>query len=334
MTAMLKALRVLFVLFMICAGFFFVIIFNVTVPRDARGKKTVFTVRQGQTVMEIASALEKQKIIRNSFAFELLVRASHDESRIKAGDYRLSPRMSILQIMEKLVKGDVIKDLFTIPEGSRVRDVAAALERMHSGSSVDFLDVATMNRSIHVGGLCPENLEGFLFPDTYEVPHGAGAKEVAEMMTRRFEEVVMPVYEGTTKENRPGLLEIVTIASLVENEARLESERPLIASVYYNRLRKDMPLQCDATIQYVLGGTKPYLDYSDLKIESPYNTYLHRGLTPGPICNPGLSSIKAALMPAEEKYLYYVLNDKKGDGSHVFSVSYEEHERAIKNYQK
>jgi UPF0755 protein len=260
------------------------------------------------------------------------VRISGDESRIKAGEYELSPQLSALQILEKFVRGDVLKRGFTVPEGSRLTTIAKILEQEHIVRSEDFLAIATGNKRITIGELCPVNLEGFLFPDTYQTPSTVTPAEVVEMMVKRFEEVIMPACRSASSE--ADLISVVTMASLVENEAKLDTERPVIAAVYYNRIRKGMALQCDATIQYILGNTKPYLDYSDLKIESPYNTYLYPGLPPGPICNPGLKSVEAALRPAQVDYLYYVLNDKKGDGSHVFSATYEDHVRAIKNYQK
>jgi len=155
-------------------------------------------------------------------------------------------------------------------------------------------------------------------------------------MIGAFNDKVVPMYEKK-KKNLPyplSLAQVVTLASLVEREAQLANERPIIATVYYNRLKKGMKLECDATIQYALGKPRHVLKYSDLRIKSPYNTYLHGGLPPGPIANPGLDSIKAVLEPERNDYLYYVRNDVKNDGSHVFSKTFNEHQAAIDKHQK
>jgi UPF0755 protein len=222
----------------------------------------------------------------------------------------------------------------TVPEGATVACIGDLLERRGILSAREFSHFCLDNKEISIDGSIPLSLEGFLYPDTYQLPYRLNAEVVARAMTARFEEVIIPLYQASPEGKKNGLSTVVVIASLVEREARLDRERPVIAAVYYNRLKRGMPLQCDATIQYILGATKPVLGYEDLKIPSPYNTYLHPGLPPGPIGNPGAPSIRAALQPGKDRYLYYVADEKKGDGSHIFSYTYEEHKKAIRDYQE
>jgi len=177
----------------------------------------------------------------------------------------------------------------------------------------------------------PRHLEGFLFPATYEFPAGLAEKEIIGLMLQRFDAVLTPELQRRSQAMGLSVREVVTLASLVEREARLDEERPIIAAVFLNRLRRGMRLESCATIQYILGKQKEKLTYRDLQIPSPYNTYLHDGLPPGPIANPGLASIKAVLYPAEVDYLYFVA---RGDGSHYFSRTLGEHQTAARRYQR
>lgn len=330
-STILKALRVVFVLFILAAIVSVYLISQMTASPGGREDR-LFEVKEGETARQISRNLEDQGVIKSRLAFRLLVRLSHGESRIKAGKYRMSPGMNSLQVLEKLVKGKVERLSFTVPEGSEAREIAQILERQSIVKAGDFMEVVTDPKIMKVGEYEPENLEGYLFPDTYLMSGSSTPEEVALLMVNKFNDAVLPVYR---RKARPfSLPDTVILASLVEMEARLDIERPVIAGVLCNRLRKKMPLQCDATIQYILRERKALLSYDDLKIESPYNTYLNQGLPPGPICSPGLSSLKAAMEPGKVKYLYYVVNDEKADGSHIFSMTYDDHLRAIEKYQK
>jgi len=330
-SSILKALRIVFVLFILAA---IVSVYLISQMMSSPGGREdrLFEVKEGEAARQIARNLEDQGVIKSSIAFRLLIRLSHGESRIKAGKYRIPPAMNSLQVLEKLVKGKVESFSFTIPEGSESREIAQILENQNICKATDFMGVVTDPGTMKVGSYKPENLEGYLFPDTYLMSGSSTPEEAASLMVNRFNDAVLPVYRRKVRPfSLPGT---VILASLVEMEAKLDSERPVIAGVLCNRLRKRMPLQCDATIQYILRERKAALSYSDLKIESPYNTYLNQGLPPGPICNPGLSSLKAAMDPGEVKYLYYVVNDEKADGSHIFTATYDDHLRAIEKYQK
>ncbi|MBI2251547.1 MAG: endolytic transglycosylase MltG, partial [Armatimonadetes bacterium] len=190
------------------------------------------------------------------------------------------------------------------------------------------------NNSYKINGYIISNLEGYLFPDSYYFPKNSKANIIIETMLKRFKDQILPIYNQNKPKLKYSLKQIIILASLVEMEAYLIEEQPLIASVYYNRLKLNMLLQCDATIQYSLPKFKPYLTYNDLKINSPYNTYQNLGFPPGAIANPGKRAVLASFFPAKTNYLYYVRNDLKGDGSHIFSNNYAEHLAAIKKYQR
>lgn len=332
MKAIVRILKFLFFCFLVVAILMFYFLYSISVPKKS-GFKTVFKVAKGDGAGVIARNLKNEGLIDNALCFRLLVRFAHAQTKIKAGDYELNSDMNSISILEKLVKGDVIMRAFTIPEGSTLKDMAKIFDEKQIIRQDDFTNLTEDNKSIKIGEICPAKLEGFLFPETYHISYDASPEDVIRAMTKMFEQKALPLYNVSALKKRFSLTEVITLASLVEKEAKLNKERPVIAAVYLNRIKLDMPLECDATIQYVLKDIKPNLTYEDLKTESPYNTYLNRGLPPGPICNPGYPSIEAVFSPAKAKYLFYVLNDRKGDGSHVFTTSYKDHLRAIENYQ-
>jgi len=303
------------------------------------GPPRVFDVASGTSPSGLAQDLEDQKIIRSAQAFRVLLRATRF-GNLHAGRYKIGPAMSPYEIVKALEEGPLKTPAVsvTFPEGKTLREIAAILESKTHLSGRDFQSIAQTPWRLSIYDKhkwLPKDrtAEGFLFPDTYQVPEDATATQVLDMMLGRFEQLVLPEMKGS---NRPltDLPAVVTLASLVEAEAQVAAERPRIAGVYTNRLERDMLLECDATVQYALGKRKPVLLYEDLEIESPYNTYKHKGLPPGPIANPGLASIKAALEPEHHDFLFYVRNDVRNDGSHVFSRTYAEHDEAIRRYQR
>lgn len=292
-------------------------------------------VAKGASAGEIADKMEKAGVIRNALLFRVVVRMAEAGRDIKPGKYMIDPNDNMMEILHQLRKGIGKLRLVTIPEGLTLPQVAKLMEEKDVVSEEDFLNAAS-EKMFAVNGRTLENLEGYLLPDTYDIPARYDASRVIEVLVESFKDKVVPLYKRK-KDNLPrklSLHQVVTLASMVEREAKVPDERPIIAAVYYNRLKKGMKLECDATVQYALGKNKEVLKYSDLEVKSPYNTYLHKGLPPGPICNPGISSIKAVLEPKDVDYLYYVRNDVKDDGSHVFSKTYSEHQRAIRKYQK
>ena len=275
----------------------------------------VVNIPSGTNAKEIVYILEKNEIIRkNNYTFRILIKLMKLEDQLKYGEYNLSPSMNMIQILDKLVKGEVIVYKITIPEGYTSSQIAELLEKNEIAEKEAFLKLVKDSE---------KTPEGYLFPDTYEVPKKYGAEKMVKVMLANFNQVAL-VNKFTDKAEEIGfsLDEIIILASIIEKEAKFSEEKSKVSSVFHNRLKTGMKLQSCATIQYILGEPKEILDENDLKIESSYNTYLYKSLPPGPICNPGLDSIIAALEPAEEDYLYFVLGE---NGRHIFSKTYQEH---------
>jgi UPF0755 protein len=279
----------------------------------------------------LVAQLQREGLIRNDLAFRLLAQANaaRYHKQPQAGYYDLSPSMAAEEIWQRLAAGEVAKRKVTFPEGFTVEQMA---ERLQSKLEVDAGLFKAAALGLRVKRSLPFKLpaglvEGYLFPTTYTLPVGAEAEQVVGEMAATFSEVFFRPHRAEIEGHKLSLHEIVTLASLVEREARVAEERALIAGVLMNRLQKGMRLQCDASVQYALGQHKSRLLYRDLKVDSPYNTYLHAGLPPGAICNPGLAALKAALRPAKTEALFYVA---RADGSHVFTRTYEEHLQAIR----
>lgn len=299
-------------------------------------------IKSGSTARQIAEELYKQDIIKSRTLFKLVLNLKGLENSLKAGVYNIKPEYNLLDIIDLLATGRVATFRVTIPEGFTVKEIASRLAVLTAYSEEEFLRYARVNPG---KDYLPEDkniiypLEGFLYPDTYIIPTEYKPGQILEVMLSVFEsrwlERIRTAVDSTgeietdldvKKEivSKYTLHEIITIASLIEKEAKLDKEKPLVAAVIYNRLRENMYLQVDACIQYILGERKERILYSDLRIDSPYNTYLYPGLPPGPIANPGAESIKAALNPADVDYLFYFALQ---DGSHVFTRTYSDHLR-------
>lgn len=298
-------------------------------PASSTPRYTVVAIPRNAGALQIGVRLRRHGIIRSARAFSLMARLLGESRNLKAGDYRLSPHMSLAQIVSIIARGESVSIWVTIPEGYTINQVAERLEELGLVSKRRFILLAqTGGKSFHIPGLkLPSNLEGYLFPDTYKFSRRANERQIIETMLANFAWKVAKPLKREFAESTLPMPQVITLASLVEREAKKPEERPLIAGVLLNRLRLGMPLQCDASVQYALGTHKARLSIEDTKVDSPYNTYQHKGLPPGPICNPGLACIKAVLNPAPTRYLYYVA---KPDGSHVFSTTFEEHVRAKK----
>lgn len=325
---------VLVVLFLLTLPVLF-FTYQIITPQG-EAEERAFEIKQGDSLTEIAYNLKKENFIRSSFCFKLLGYLSKNADNIKFGEYRLNSGMNSVEILRKILKGEVIMHLVTIPEGYTLKQIAELLETSGVSNKEDFLKAALNNKLTIYNCFAPENLEGYLFPDSYSFAKNTPPDLVIDKMLSSFKEKVFPLFKEKNNPSANGLSfnQLITLASMIEAEARVDSERPVIASVYYNRLKEGWPLECDATIQYVLQERKFNLRFSDLKIISPYNTYLNKGLPPAPIGAPGISSIKAAVHPSKTGYFFYVRNDLKNDGSHIFTKSYSQHLAAIKKYQK
>jgi len=291
-------------------------------PRE----KVAVVIPEGSSVNDISTILVQRKIISNTWAFKFYLFTSGKTEKLKPGRYVFGKNSAYRKVIDDLVKGP-IKEIYdiTIPEGFTLRQIGERLSNK-GGLNYNEFEVLVSDLKIYdydfLKSVKASNLEGYLFPNTYRLDAETQISEVINKMLEEFKKNYsliknrkMPVKLNTHQ--------IVTLASLVEKEAKLKEEQPIIAGVIYNRLKKNMKLEIDATIQYVLEKRKKKLTYNDLKTDSPYNTYKFAGLPPGPICNPGKSALQSALKPAKVKYLYYVLTDEKS-GKHFFTDSYKE----------
>ena len=275
----------------------------------------VVNIPSGTNAKEIVNVLGNNEIIRkNNYTFRILIKIMKLEDQLKYGEYNLSPSMNMLQILDKLVKGEVITYKITIPEGYTCKQIAELLEKKEIAEKEVFLELVKNKE---------KSWEGYLFPDTYEVPKKYGAENTVKLMLSNFNQIATKnKFEDKAEKIGFSLDEIIILASIIEKEAKFTEEKSKVSSVFHNRLKTGMKLQSCATIQYILEEPKEKLDENDLKIDSPYNTYLYKGLPPEAICNPGLDSIMAALDPEEGDYLYFVLGE---NGRHIFSKTYQEH---------
>ncbi len=285
----------------------------------------------GADSFEIANILRQQAVIKNKFLFILLSRVLNWEKDLKAGNYEFSSS-NMINILRKLKKGEIKRSRITIPEGLPRWEVLHILEKEKIIKKNDFL--ALVNDPGIFEEEFPflssvESLEGYLYPDTYYFFVEENEVQVIKKFLLRFQEIVVPLYEEKISRNDLSAEEIIILASIVEKEAQISLEKPIIAAVFHNRLEKGMRLRADPTVKYALGNFQERLTYEDLTVSSPYNTYVYQGLPPGPICNPGKDSIYAVLYPDEVDYLYFVA---KGDGTHKFSNTYEEHLEAVSKY--
>ncbi len=306
---------------------------EISVSASVDGKPVPYQIKSGATGRSVASDLEDKELIVNALAFRLLL--SYYERRegasLRAGYFMIDPKLDIKGVLQELLDGEPLTRKATIPEGYVKKQVAQSLQEQEIVSAEEFWDALKV---ADLGWKFPQDLEGYLFPSTYEFPYECSGAQAVEQMTGQFKAVVEPMLEKYKATMPLDLRESVILASLVEREAQVPSERPLIAGVYINRIKKGMKLECDATVQFALGKQKAVLLYSDLEIASPYNTYRYKGLPPGPICSPGAASLEAAFHPKKSDYLFYVRNDIKNDGSHVFGRNFSEHQANIAKYQK
>jgi len=312
-------------------------IMNEPAPR-IQMEEVIFTVEKGDTVSEIARKLENAGIIKSHYIFTMLSRFRKTENRIKTGNYRIPTHRSTLEIHDLLVMGKQILIKVTIPEGMTSKKVAGYLEEKGITDKESFMESVTSGELLERSGISAESAEGFLFPDTYYFSEDYPAQKVVLHMIETFFkklEEISPEYGGLSSDQ---LYEKVILASIIEREYRVAEEAPLIASVFYNRLKDEMALGSCATIEYIITEelNKPhpnFLTYRDLEIESDYNTYIHQGLPPAPISNPGITALNAAFNPAETDFLYFLLQDPDS-GKHYFSKTYGEHNKAKLLYLK
>ena len=294
-------------------------------PMESTGDATVVFVEPGMSVSHVATRLEQEGLIRDARWFKLYARYREVDSKIKVGRYPLAAGQTIDEILATLVSGKGGTEQVTIPEGLTINEIAVILHEKIEVDSTVFLELARDPKFVADLGIESPDLEGYLFPNTYKFYRGMAPDLVIREMTGLYHHIMTPENREKAKEMEMSIHDVMTLASIIEREAQLASERDTISGVFHNRLRIGRRLESCATVQYILGEPKAVLLEKDLRIPSPYNTYLHAGLPPGPICSPGAAAINAALNPAVVPYLYFVA---RGDGGHIFSRSNREHVNA------
>jgi len=282
----------------------------------------------GSTFADATNALARAGALAHPVAFRLLARLRDDEGEIAAGEYRIPAHSTSDEILRQLVGGRIDAKWVTFPEGFTAREMGERLADDQLVAPAAFPRYA-LTHGIELGGVRTPTLEGYLFPSTYLVPIGVPVDRIAQMLVDQFRSELPPDAEQRARALGVTVPQAITVASLIEREAKADDERPLMAGVYYNRLRAGMPLDVDATIEYIFPRHHDVITRRDLAIDSPYNTYVHDGLPPTPIANPGKASIDAAFAPRHSPYLYYVY---KGDGHHAFATTLREHNANVERY--
>lgn len=308
------------------------ICFQVYVPMNPGSHETVvFAVEKGWSDDEIADSLQELGIIRSSYFFKLYAFLTLKHSSLQAGEYNLSPKMSAYKIATKMAQGDIIRDKVVILEGWDVKDIGKYLESKNICAQDYFVSLAKKDYSAEFDFLKGKpkdvSLEGYLFPDTYEIGKTETCEDILTAMLANFDKKLTPELRTEIASQKKSIFDIVIMASLIEKEVRLIDDKKTVSGVLWTRLEIGMPLQLDATINYITGKSEASVSIKDTKIDSPYNTYMYRGLPKGPISNPGINSIISAIYPKTTKYLYYLSNGKT-----YFSETLEQHNIAKAKY--
>lgn len=284
-------------------------------------------IKKGESAAEVADKLCKEGVILHPLWFKVWLKLTDNERKIKAGYYRFTAPTSIREVSRKLVRGESVEFPIIVKEGSTLKEIADLFSQECGVDKEEFLRLAQDSMYVRRFGLNANSLEGYLFPETYLVTYGVDPHELIERMVEQFFIVFTDEFKTRATATGFSMEEAVILASLIEKEAACEEEKKVISGVYHKRLKMNKLLQCDATIQYILPERKPRLTYSDLRINSKYNTYIYKGFPPGSIASPGKSSLIAALWPEATPYLFFVA---RGDGTHIFSRTLDEHNRAKK----
>lgn len=301
------------------------------IPLPTGGKNIEIKIPEGATFRQAIEILSKERLMRDKGLFFFIGRISGLDRKIRAGYYSITGSLSPLDIFKMLKRGQIIEYEITIVEGDSLREIGEKISEKGIIDKEDFMKLSSDEDFLALYDINAPSFEGYLFPDTYKIPKGTDPEDAIGMMINRVREKIST--ELFARASKLGLSEreVLTLASIIEKEAVTDEERALISAVYHNRLKKRIPLQADPTAIY---GTKSFsekITAKDLRRRTPYNTYVIKGLPPGPIASPGIKSIIAALYPADVPYVYFVSNN---DGSHHFSVTAEEHRTAVKAYRE
>ncbi len=308
-------------------------------PCDKNNNKDIVVeIPMGSTVNDVSNILKKNNLIKNEFVFKMNFKIKNNSSHMKSGKYLLNQTYSNSDIIGILVSGKIYQDgiKITIPEGSTSSEIINLLVKNKLGTEEEYKALVNNPSTFYdefefLKQDDIKTLEGFLYPSTYYFKEDSQPKEIIREMVKLFDTNYTDKLEKQRKTTDLTLQEIISLASIVEKEAMFDEDRPIIASVFYNRLEEGMPLQSDATIQYIFDTRKKSITHNDLKIDSPYNTYIERGLPPTPIANPSIKSIEAVLYPKDTNYLYFVATI---EGGNVYSETYEEHKKNVAKYRQ
>lgn len=333
-----KKTRLLFFILFSLFAVFLVVVSSVglhvytflVIPPDQRAEERIMVIERGMTQRAIAEQLHQQGVISDKNLFMLMARWYHREQSLKAGEYKFTTSLLPLEVLRMLQEGRIYLHAVTIPEGYTIAQIADHLAELKYVNRDKFLQLAMQRETAARFQIDANTLEGYLFPETYSFPRNTSEEAIIQSMVNQFWQVMTPDLEQEIRQQGFTIHEIVTLASIIEKEAKVNTERELISAVYHNRLRIKMKLDSDPTVIYGLPDFNGNLTRKDLEQDTPYNTYTRRGLPPGPIANPGKASLLAAIHPADVKYLYFVA---RNDGTHEFSTTYADHLRAVRKYQ-
>jgi UPF0755 protein len=301
--------------------------------RGFEGAEQFVEIPAGAGSRAIGDRLAGAGIVRDPWTFRLALYLSRQGRHLKAGEYRFDRAMKPSEVIDKIVRGEVYVIPVTFPEGLTIVEMARIFADHGLGTAASFVDAAKDVSAIRELDPAAKDLEGYLFPETYALSRGTDATKLVRQMVSGFEHALTPEIRESAAQRQLSIRQLVTLASIVEKETARADERPVVASVYTNRLKIGMPLQCDPTVIYALARARRYdgnLHKVDLSFDSPYNTYRYPGLPPGPIASPGKASLEAAARPAPGEYLYFV---SRNDGSHEFARTLDEHNRNVQRYQ-
>ncbi len=293
----------------------------------------IVSIPNGYSAPQIASLLRREGVLDSEWPFLWYVRFKGLSEGLKAGEYELTASASVAEVTSKLHQGECFYHRVTIPEGLTIQETVEQFLGLGIGSRRGFETAIQRGDLVHDLDSAATDLEGYVFPDTYFITRDMSEEYIMRAMVGRFRQIWDTDYRRRAQELQMTVREVTTLASLIEKETGLNVERALVSAVFHNRLLQNIRLACDPTVIYAVKRIKPFdgiIHQSDLRLDSPYNTYLYPGLPPGPIANPGHESIRAALIPAPVDYLYFV---SKNDGSHFFSKNYRMHQRAVRKYR-
>jgi len=329
-----KKYLIIFILCLLFSVFCFLFIVwqSIFLPKSFSSEEVIFLVEKGDGSKEIAVSLEKAGLIKWGSVFQIYVHFKKVAGKLQAGSYWLSPSMTIPEIVNKFVNGEVIQEKITFPEGLNLRKIKKSFENSQFLKTIDLgnFKVSDFKEEFDFLSDAPDeaSLEGFLFPDTYFFEAGMKEREIAEIFLNNFDKKISP-YRDEISAKGLTLFDLITMASLIEKEVQTKEDKELVSGIFWKRIKLGKPLESCATIAYIKGVDQWRYSFEDTRIESSYNTYLNPGLPPGPICNPGLESIEAALYPKDSDYWYYLSTP---EGETIFSKTFEEHSIAKAKY--